>query len=561
MADVSVTFTGEMDSLRRELSGVRGEVQSWGKQVAAVGVGAFASWGASQLIEGVVGAWRAGITAVTSFLKDAFAEATSGIQGDAKLDTLVKNLGSSAAHTSEQLKAFANDLAAVTTFDDDSIKQAEMALLRFGVIGRETFADASKAALDLATFMGTDASAAANTLGRAMAQPDKAAMLLSKSVGLSTAAMEELNAQIAAAASDGEKQAAILAMVAKTVGGMAEEAAKSAGGMQQLANQWADVKEEAGRALLPILNEMLPGIKFVLEEVGAAIVETTKHFAELIMEFGQGQAGAETMGEAVVVVFAHIEKAISKVWARAIQFHEALKMIGRIGQWTPAGFVAGKITGVDFSENRKALNQADEIINDTETGAEAGQRRLQQFRDRQAEGKRLREERQRLMSSPHGMATMGIGAGAAVAILGQQAAMTPGLEQAALEKALEPFRKFGTTMFGPGAITGMSREKWVKEDKTDNGKQRERELDNRMREEEKALRERLTAEQQAEQQSRPAAFEDAETLFKRIQGSAASPEKIAKDQLTELQKIEAHLTTTALRSAFSGVATVPVLGP
>ncbi|TLN02800.1 hypothetical protein FDZ71_12885, partial [bacterium] len=107
----------------------------------------------------------AGIGAlVTSGVRDA-ALAEEKI---AQLDAVIKSTGGAAGVTRDQALGLADAFEKTTKFAAESTIEAENLLLTFTNIGKDVFPDTVKIALDMATAMGTDASAGAIQLGKAL---------------------------------------------------------------------------------------------------------------------------------------------------------------------------------------------------------------------------------------------------------------------------------------------------------------------------------------------------------------------------------------------------------
>src|SRR5579862_5743963 len=85
-----------------------------------------------------------------------------------QLNAVLKATGGGAGQTPAALDALNKSLQGSTVFNEDQIRQAETALLRFRTIQGDTFNDALKLVPDVAAALGKDLPSAAEALGRAL---------------------------------------------------------------------------------------------------------------------------------------------------------------------------------------------------------------------------------------------------------------------------------------------------------------------------------------------------------------------------------------------------------
>lgn len=100
---------------------------------------------------------------------------TSALEAEksaAALNAALKATGGSAGLTQRQIEGLVDELTDNTLFDDESLREAAAALLRFRDIQEDVFQDALRLAPDLATALGTDVVSAAQTLGKALVNPE-----------------------------------------------------------------------------------------------------------------------------------------------------------------------------------------------------------------------------------------------------------------------------------------------------------------------------------------------------------------------------------------------------
>jgi hypothetical protein len=112
-----------------------------------------------------------GIRAIGQFAADSIKEFTEAAESHARLAAQIKATGGAAGFTAEQLEDMASRLQDSTRIEAEEINKAQSALLKFTNITGEQFIKATELSLDLAVAMGSDASGAAQTLGKALEDP------------------------------------------------------------------------------------------------------------------------------------------------------------------------------------------------------------------------------------------------------------------------------------------------------------------------------------------------------------------------------------------------------
>lgn len=226
--------------------------------VAAAGVGLAVKGGISSLAE----------------LEDA----TSSVDG------AIKQMGLTGQVTSAQVAAWANEIEAnvQAAFDDKEIVQATATLLRFGKVTPANLQPAMVVLTDLAAKTG-DVESAATLMGKALADPAKAAGKLSRyGIILTKVEQDQIKAFTKAGDAAGA-QKVLLDALAKTTAGAA---AASKGPYRDALNILTDVTEDAQRALgmgfLPVLEK-------VAKLLGSELAKPSTIAG--IKAFGQGLAG------------------------------------------------------------------------------------------------------------------------------------------------------------------------------------------------------------------------------------------------------------------------------
>src|SRR5258708_1179508 len=167
---------GSLDTLAEHSSGL-GEVLSSVGEIAA-------GFLTANVIE-------EGFSAFTGMIDGAIDAALNWNQANIKLTSILENTGEGAGVTGDQALSLADSLSDVTNYSRTTVVSAEDVLLRFDKIGKDIFPQATQAALDLAAATGTDASAAAQKLGRALEDPTKGLTALSRSGIVFSADLQE----------------------------------------------------------------------------------------------------------------------------------------------------------------------------------------------------------------------------------------------------------------------------------------------------------------------------------------------------------------------------------
>jgi len=139
-----------------------------------------------------------------------------------KLNATLTATGSAAWISTRQLKDMATEITNSTGVATEKIMAMQASLLRFTSITGETFDRASKAAVDMAAAMGTDPVSAAQTLGKALEDPEKGMALLARQGVVLTAQQKEMVTQFMATGDVASAQGVILGQMEKTYGGVAK---------------------------------------------------------------------------------------------------------------------------------------------------------------------------------------------------------------------------------------------------------------------------------------------------------------------------------------------------
>lgn len=251
------------DAASSELKKVAGELQKLNSTAAS---SKDAQSGISGLgislggLAGVIGGLTAGVS-VFGFLKgslDAFAESQDTV---AQLNAVLTSTGGIAGQTTESAIALAKSLQQTTTYSDEQVLSAENMLLTFRNVRGQAFAPATKAVLDMATAMHTDATQAALQLGKALNDPVTGMNMLHR-VGVTfNDTQKEQVANFVKTGQAAKAQAVILDELNAEFGGSAAAQAATYGGrMKQLANNFNELQETIGGMLAPVIGFIAQGM-------------------------------------------------------------------------------------------------------------------------------------------------------------------------------------------------------------------------------------------------------------------------------------------------------------
>lgn len=295
-----------------------------------------------------------GFSALTGFVGDGVAGAKEAAAGYAQLGAVLASTGGAVGLTADELANLSGDLSqakGVSTFADDQILSLENLLLTFTNVKGDIFKEATSIGVDMATALGTEPSAAAVQLGKALNDPIAGVGALSR-VGVTFT--EQQKEQIKVMQESGDMagaQSVILAELTKEFGGSAQAAADAAGPQAQFAEQLGELSEEIGAALLPLMNEFFglltsPAVMGAIEGIVTFLTHGITLFIDMIkaMKAGFDEGGIAGMLDPLLRLFEHIWPLILET---AIAWGKQLLgwlvtyvpvIVKQLGEWTLAFF-------------------------------------------------------------------------------------------------------------------------------------------------------------------------------------------------------------------------------
>ncbi len=187
------------------------------------------------------------INSFFTFMKSSISEAKTAEQNYAKLAAVIRSTGSAAGVSALEMQKLATELQAATGIEDDAIINGQALLLTFTKIGKEVMPQAVESMLDMSKTLGTDVSAAAIQLGKALNDPVKGITALRRAGVQMT---EQQQDQIKAFVKSGDilsAQKIILGEIKTQMGGVAQAMAQTdSGKIKSISIAFGELKEALG---------------------------------------------------------------------------------------------------------------------------------------------------------------------------------------------------------------------------------------------------------------------------------------------------------------------------
>ena len=218
------------------------------------------------------------VKAVVDFGRACADQYRENNQAASILKSTLESTGATAWTTFKDLENMASGLQQKTNFAASSIESMQSVLLGFRNITGETFGEATKAILDMATVMKMDLSSAAQSIGKALDDPIHGMDSLKKQGFNFTAAQKKVIQSLLDTGDAAGAQKIILDELNGTFGGAAEAAADSA---TQIKNAWDDLKSAVGEGLVNTFNALNGKTK------GNVIAEYLEGTAEAFRQSGK----------------------------------------------------------------------------------------------------------------------------------------------------------------------------------------------------------------------------------------------------------------------------------
>jgi len=307
-ADAEVKFAADLAEVRRSLDGLKGYIEGWGNKVKQIGIAAFAGWAASKAFNTIASTLSDAKSAIIGWM-DAASEAEDV---DVRLDLAVKQAGRSLGVTTEELKEQANALEDVSIFGDEAIKMAQTSIIRFNLYG-DTLKRVTEASVQMAAVQKMDVTEAAQIVGRAIAYPERALMMLRRAQITLTTEQREHIQDLLKHGRTAEAQAAILdGIIGKYGDANAKITATYSGIHAQLRNLAGDIEEALGGPFLELAKQLLPTLRTLAKHI-KQIAEEFNGWLSAIMQSDSAQGAIKTMNDLVLKLFSYIEAAVRRL--------------------------------------------------------------------------------------------------------------------------------------------------------------------------------------------------------------------------------------------------------
>jgi hypothetical protein len=317
------------------------------------------------VITGFVRAWGR----INRVIEETGKAYQTQIQAEQRLTHAVRATGEALGLSTEALMEQASALSRVTQFGDEAIIGAQAVLAQFGRLGADTMPRATRATLDLAAALGTDAATAARQLGRALSDTDRASVSLRSANVILTESQREAIKSFNESGDELAAMGVILDQLERQFGGFAEAMGQtSAGVAARFANLKSDLAEAVGeiltalrtnflRALIPIMEEVIAWInrnapKFYawivgLPEIAQIAFRTVQEMLQRTFEWDTLSAVMSQLMYGIVGAFEIAIKGVWYLWDRL--FTGIFAAAGTLGEnWALRlidGIVAGMTTG------------------------------------------------------------------------------------------------------------------------------------------------------------------------------------------------------------------------
>lgn len=303
-------------------------------------------------LKGVIAGFATSVVAGLS-IKSIVDATDAAEKTTAQMEAVLKSTGSAAGMTEQQLNNLAAAQAKVTTYSAGTTKQAENMLLTFTNIKSNVFPQTIIAAEDMATAMGTSATDAAKTLGKALNDPANGLSKLTKQGVTFTDAQKKQIKAMEDAGNTAGAQTIMLQELEKEFGGSAKAAGSTlTGQVQIMENSLKSSGVQITSSLLPIATSVMPSIVKGVQDISAGF---TSHKTEIV---GAVQAaasavegffsfaekhGALVKGVLITVAGAYAAIKVAVAASNTVtSIHNALETLGIIKSGAAAAAKAGE---------------------------------------------------------------------------------------------------------------------------------------------------------------------------------------------------------------------------
>lgn len=256
MAKARVTVTAT-DNLAKGLNQSRKQLTSFEKYVDTLGKKLQKSFSIAALATATV----AGFKAIENAAKRCVSEFSEAEKVSKRLEAVWENVGAATGKTAKQVDAYAEALEKQTYFTSESIKEASLLLAATESLTQDGFDRALQASADLAAALGEDITGAAQTLAKAIQEPEAALSRL-KTIGVSfTEAEKQQIKDLAEANKQYEAQDIILTKIEQKYKDVAKAINDTpAGKLDNMRDLLGDIREALGGVLVDTITPALEAL-------------------------------------------------------------------------------------------------------------------------------------------------------------------------------------------------------------------------------------------------------------------------------------------------------------
>lgn len=198
-----------------------------------------------------------------------------------RLEAAVKATGGTAGKTASELEALGKHIQNTTVFSHDAAESAEAMLVGFNNISGKNFQRVTEDAADLATFLKTDLTSAAEMVGRALQDPANATTMLQRTLRLFSQDQIKTIKLLAETGNTAAAQNIILAALEVRYKGVAAAARDTLGGsLANLKNSFND--------LFQVSKGGTSGLVVIINALAEALEKVKPHMGQLIALVGAG---------------------------------------------------------------------------------------------------------------------------------------------------------------------------------------------------------------------------------------------------------------------------------
>lgn len=213
---------------------------------------------------GVGAALTAATLPLTLALKSGLDALVEADRRAAQTAATIKSTGGAAGVSADQVTGLTKSLRDMSGVSGANIRDGENMVLTFTNVknsvgqGRDVFDRTTKAALDMSVALGTDVKTAAQTLGRALQDPEQGMGRLARAGVVLSEQQKQQIRDFTAVGDTASAQGVILDQVAKQFGGSAQAFGDSAAGqVGKLENKFTELKMTLAQELLPAFEQIV----------------------------------------------------------------------------------------------------------------------------------------------------------------------------------------------------------------------------------------------------------------------------------------------------------------